>query len=128
MVTKKPVKRVIKKTADVSTKLVKSAPKAALKPISKPAPKAKPASPPASPAKSAVAKPVLSAPKPALSIKPLSDQKVKIKKDKLVRDSFTMPADEYQVLGEVKKTFLKAGLAVKKSELLRVGVALIRKL
>ncbi|MFC5474221.1 hypothetical protein [Paraherbaspirillum soli] len=128
MVTKKPVKRVIKKTADVSAKLVKSAPKAALKPISKPAPKAKPASAPASPAKSVVAKPVLPAPKPALSIKPQPEQKVKIKKEKLVRDSFTMPADEYQVLGEVKKTFLKAGLAVKKSELLRVGVALIRKL
>jgi hypothetical protein len=52
----------------------------------------------------------------------------KPRKPKLVRDSFTMPADEYAVLGEVKKACLKAGVAVKKSELLRVGVALIRKL
>jgi hypothetical protein len=52
----------------------------------------------------------------------------KPRKPKLVRDSFTMPAEEYAVLGEVKKACLKAGLAVKKSELLRVGVALIRKL
>jgi hypothetical protein len=39
-----------------------------------------------------------------------------------------MPEAEYQVLGDVKKGCLKAGIAVKKSELLRVGVALIRKL
>lgn len=49
-------------------------------------------------------------------------------KIKLVRDSFTMPDKEYAVLGEVKKECLKAGIAVKKSELLRVGVALVRKL
>ncbi|WP_082584036.1 hypothetical protein [Noviherbaspirillum sp. Root189] len=52
----------------------------------------------------------------------------KTKKTKLVRDSFTMPEAEYAVLGDVKKTCLKAGIAVKKSELLRVGVALIRQL
>lgn len=52
----------------------------------------------------------------------------KPKKTKLVRDSFTMPEAEYAVLGDVKKACLKAGIAVKKSELLRVGVALIRQL
>jgi len=51
--------------------------------------------------------------------------KVKPQKEKLVRDSFTMPEAEYAVLGQVKKTALKAGFEVKKSELLRVGVALI---
>ncbi|AMP00493.1 putative histone H1-like HC2 [Collimonas arenae] len=66
--------------------------------------------------------------KPTSGIKSLPDSKAKVKKAKLVRDSFTMPADEYQVLGDVKKLFLKAGLEVKKSELLRVGVALIRDL
>lgn len=54
--------------------------------------------------------------------------KEKQKKPKLVRDSFTMPETEYAVLGEVKKACLKAGVEVKKSELLRVGVALVREL
>ncbi|MDY7548389.1 hypothetical protein ACXX82_23125 [Glaciimonas sp. GNP009] len=61
-------------------------------------------------------------------VKPVTEPKVKAKKAKLVRDSFTMPEDEYQVLSDVKKACLKAGLAVKKSELLRIGVALIKNL
>lgn len=56
------------------------------------------------------------------------EDKEKPKKPKLVRDSFTMPEAEYAVLGQVKKDCLKAGFEVKKSELLRVGVALIRQL
>jgi hypothetical protein len=51
--------------------------------------------------------------------------KDKARKPKLVRDSFTMPEQEYAVLGQVKKACLKAGFEIKKSELLRVGVALI---
>jgi hypothetical protein len=66
--------------------------------------------------------------KPQAKAKPESDVKEKSKKEKLVRDSFTMPEAEYQVLGDVKKACLKAGIDVKKSELLRVGVALIRQL
>ena len=42
-----------------------------------------------------------------------------------MRDSFTMPEEEYAVLALVKKACLKAGFEIKKSELLRVGVALI---
>ena len=60
--------------------------------------------------------------------KPEIEPKEKVKKAKLVRDSFTMPEAEYAVLGEMKKACLKAGIEVKKSELLRVGVALIRQL
>lgn len=63
-----------------------------------------------------------------IAVKPETEQKEKPKKAKLVRDSFTMPEAEYAVLGDVKKECLKAGIAVKKSELLRVGVALIRQL
>lgn len=59
---------------------------------------------------------------------PAAEPKEKLKKIKLVRDSFTMPEPEYAVLGDVKKACLKAGIEVKKSELLRVGVALIRQL
>jgi hypothetical protein len=36
-----------------------------------------------------------------------------------------MPENEYAVLGEVKQACLKAGFEVKKSELLRIGLALI---
>jgi hypothetical protein len=46
-------------------------------------------------------------------------------KSRLVRDSFTMPEREYAVLAEVKQACLKAGFEIKKSELLRIGVALI---
>jgi hypothetical protein len=46
----------------------------------------------------------------------------------LVRDSFTMPEQEYATLGAVKQACLKAGFEVKKSELLRIGVALLGQL
>ena len=45
-----------------------------------------------------------------------------------MRDSFTMPEHEYAVLGTVKQACLKAGFEVKKSELLRIGVALLGQL
>ena len=48
--------------------------------------------------------------------------KAKVKKDVLVRDSFTMPQSEYQVLSLVKKACLQAGIEIKKSELLRIAV------
>ena len=54
--------------------------------------------------------------------------KEKAKKTKLVRDSFTMPEPEYAVLGQVKRACINAGVDIKKSELLRIGVALIRDL
>lgn len=57
--------------------------------------------------------------------KPVTETKEKAKKPKLVRDSFTMPETEYAALGQVKKACLKAGIEVKKSELLRAGVALV---
>ncbi|NMM29377.1 MAG: hypothetical protein HHJ12_19395 [Glaciimonas sp.] len=71
-------------------------------------------------AKPAAAKPVIA--------KPVAAVKEKAKKTKLVRDSFTMPEDEFAVLGKVKKASLKAGFNVKKSELLRIGVALVDQL
>lgn len=54
--------------------------------------------------------------------------KPKAKKQKLVRDSFTMPEAEYEALADMKKTCIKAGVAVKKSELLRVAVSLLRRM
>ncbi len=52
----------------------------------------------------------------------------KSKKVKLVRDSFTMPGNEYQILQDLKKASLKAGIEIKKSELLRIGVGLLKNL
>ena len=52
----------------------------------------------------------------------------KTKKVKLVRDSFTMPANEYQILQDSKKASLKAGFEIKKSDLLRIGVSLLKTL
>jgi len=52
----------------------------------------------------------------------------KAKKVKLVRDSFTMPGNEYQVLQDIKKAALKAGIEIKKSELLRIGIGMLKSL
>lgn len=47
---------------------------------------------------------------------------VRVKKAKLVRDSFTIPKNEYVVIDSLKKRAIEAGQAVKKSELLRAGI------
>ena len=43
-------------------------------------------------------------------------------KSKVVRDSFTMPQDDYAKIAKLKQACIKAGLHVKKSELLRAGL------
>lgn len=110
------VKPPVKKAA------VKPAARAAAKPA--PAPKAAPAAKPAA------------APKPPKAVEPVKAEKksdklekpAKAKKVKQVRDSFTMPENEYAVLAQVKKSCLKAGVEIKKSDLLRIGVSLIKNL
>ena len=46
----------------------------------------------------------------------------------LVRDSFTMPEAEYAVFASAKQRCLQAGVDIKKSELLRIGMALVGQL
>jgi hypothetical protein len=46
----------------------------------------------------------------------------KTKKPKLVRDSFTMPKDEYVAFQKLKERAIANGTAVKKGELLRAGL------
>lgn len=46
----------------------------------------------------------------------------KLKKPKLVRDSFTIPKAEYLVLDELKQRSIKLANPAKKSELLRAGI------
>jgi len=59
------------------------------------------------------------APAPAKAAAKKSKKKPKVK---IVRDSFTMPQNEYQKIAEIKEVCLKAGLQVKKSEVLRAGL------
>ncbi len=114
--------------------------KPAAKPSVKPAVTRKSASAPASnrvsakaPADKSAAKPAVKpaakpATKPATKPSGSAPKADKPKKQKLVRDSFTMPEAEYATIAAVKKACLTAGLEIKKSEILRIGVALIAKL
>lgn len=54
-----------------------------------------------------------------------SELEVKVK---VVRDSFTMPQNDYAKIGELKQACLKAGIHAKKSELLRAGLHALCKL
>ena len=65
--------------------------------------------------------------KPKLSRKVSKVTAVKPEKQKLVRDSFTIPEAEYRILVNAKKSLTKSGVEVKKTELLRVGLLLIGK-
>lgn len=109
-------------TAEKAKKQIAKLPAATVKkpaPVKKPAKKVEDAP---------AAKPEPKKTKAAAAAEKPAEQKEKPRKPKLVRDSFTMPEDEYAALGDIKKACLKAGLAVKKSELLRVGVSLVRQL
>jgi hypothetical protein len=147
---KAPAKAAPAKTAvKTAAKTVKAAPAPARKPAAKPAAAVKlaaakraatPAAKAAKAAAKAIAKPAASKP----TSKPASKPVVKTRtartleairpdaaaqaRPTLVRDSFTMPEQEYAVLGAVKQACLKAGFEVKKSELLRIGVALLGQL
>lgn len=50
---------------------------------------------------------------------------LKIKKPKLVRDSFTIPKPEYLVLDELKQRATRLTRPAKKSELLRAGIKML---
>lgn len=111
----------------------KAAPAKAVKPAAKPAAKAaKPAKPAAKPTVKAAAKAAaksLAAPVAKRAARkaaaPAAVREADTARPVLVRDSFTMPEQEYAVLAEVKQACLRAGIDVKKSELLRIGVALL---
>jgi hypothetical protein len=49
-------------------------------------------------------------------------------KKKVVRDSFTMPQNEYSKIAEIKSICMKAKMHVKKSEVLRAGLKLLAEL
>lgn len=55
-------------------------------------------------------------------VKPKLEKALKPAKPKLVRDSFTIPKEEYQVLVDLKTRMTKLIQPAKKSELLRAGL------
>jgi hypothetical protein len=67
-----------------------------------------------------IAAPAAIAQKPAKEVK---DKKATTKRPKLVRDSFTFPATDYALIGTFKQRALSAGREIKKSEILRAGLA-----
>ncbi|HEY6892691.1 MAG TPA: hypothetical protein VI258_00880 [Rhodanobacteraceae bacterium] len=50
------------------------------------------------------------------------------RKKKVVRDTFTMPAAEFEIIRDLKNRCRTLGVAIKKSELIRAGLAAINKL
>ncbi len=50
------------------------------------------------------------------------------KSEKVIRDSFSMPRADYELIGKLKKRCLALGVAIKKSELLRAGLAVLTQL
>jgi hypothetical protein len=92
---KKPVQKAVSQTAVKSA--AKTTPKSATEPS--PKPKAKPAQ--------------------------QTTPDLKLKKPKLVRDSFTFPKDEYQAIAGLKQKALGLKHSAKKSEILRAGLMLL---
>jgi hypothetical protein len=111
-----------KKTKSLTPAVSKTMPAKALTVVAKP--KAKPvAKKPVVASKASASKnkaPALKAKKP-VAIKPVI-KAAKPHKQKMVRDSFTMPADDYAKLSILKTKCLENGIEVKKSELIRAGL------
>jgi hypothetical protein len=59
---------------------------------------------------------------PSPAPKKIAKKAKKENKKNVVRDSFTMPQNEYRKIAEIKAICLKAKLHVKKSEVLRAGL------
>lgn len=52
----------------------------------------------------------------------------KVGKVKVIRDSVTMPLEDYERIGALKQKCLAMGIAIKKSELLRAGLITLQRL
>lgn len=86
----------------------------------KAAPAKTPGKAPAKKARTARKAPARPAPKKA-SPKPAAEKPAKVKQ-KLVRDGFTMPANDFALIDTLKDRLLNARRPTKKSELLRAGL------
>ena len=113
---RKAAKKAPRKSAVKAPAKAKSV--AAKKPASRPANKTTSA-----PTRKAPAQPKAKA---ATSAQPAAE--TKLKKPKLVRDSFTFPKDEYQAIAGLKQKALGLKHSAKKSEILRAGLKLLNSL
>ncbi|MDW3687921.1 hypothetical protein RA280_40585 [Cupriavidus sp. CV2] len=64
-------------------------------------------------------------PKKAVPKKAVPKKAQGAKKEKVLRDSFTMPKSDYAKIAELKQRCLDAGVHIKKSEILRAGLLLL---
>ena len=117
---KKTVRKAVKKAPRKSAVKapVKAKSIAAKKPASRPANQTASA-----PTKKASAQPTVKA---ATTTQPAAE--AKLKKPKLIRDSFTFPKDEYQAIAGLKQKALGLKHSAKKSEILRAGLKLLSSL
>jgi hypothetical protein len=76
-------------------------------------------------ARTTVAKQKRAAAVEAAQVAPSGEVNAKRMKEKVVRDSFTMPKSDYERIAVLKQKCLDAGVSVKKSELLRAGLLLL---
>jgi hypothetical protein len=51
-----------------------------------------------------------------------------VRLEKVIRDSFTMPVADHELIGVLKERCIGLGIAIKKSELLRAGLAALQRL
>ncbi|HET7772682.1 MAG TPA: hypothetical protein VFK82_02545 [Burkholderiaceae bacterium] len=103
----------------------KSAPKPAAKPAAanKPAAKKPAAKKPAAKKTAAAKRPAKPVVQPSALAKALASAEQAIEKRvKIVRDSFTMPKPDFELIDRLKARAIKLGRPVKKSELLRAGL------
>ncbi|SAL47828.1 hypothetical protein [Caballeronia humi] len=108
--SKTPVKKTLQSTRRAAAKTAVKA---------EPAARTKAKAPAAKPAKKS---------EPKLAVKADASVEAKAKrqkKEKVVRDSFTMPKSEYAKLASLKQKCLDNGVRVKKSELLRAALAML---
>lgn len=76
--------------------------------------------------KSAVAKPIkVAETKEEIVVVKVHGKKVDTANQKVIRDSFSFPKQDYLKISELKKTCLAAGVHVKKGEILRAGLNLL---
>ncbi len=101
--------------ASASNTAETAAPAASAALSAKPAPRSKAAASKKAPARKAAAQPAA----------PSAARDPKAKKPKLMRDSFTIPKDEYAAIEALKLRTGQLGTTAKKSELLRAGLKLL---
>lgn len=71
---------------------------------------------------------VIVAEKEKMTEVPVTEKMVKIKKTKLIRDSFTIPEADYALFLMLRQRALSVGVEVKKGEILRAALLVLAKL